>query len=60
MTKAVQSTPNALDDSALDAISGGPHFRTWDPPTYLAPAGDDKDGETRSSGHYTQIVWAKT
>ena len=54
------NTPVEMPETSLDEISGGPHWQTWDPPTYLAATGDG-DGATReSSGHYTQMAWSKT
>ena len=47
-----------ISETQLGDISGGPHWQTWDPPTYLT---DQKDEDTRAaSGHYTQVVWANT
>lgn len=58
MTNTIKTAPAEMTETALDDISGGPHWQTWDPPTYLT---DQKDEDTRAaSGHYTQVVWAKT
>ncbi|MEM6621409.1 MAG: hypothetical protein AAF674_04220 [Pseudomonadota bacterium] len=56
MTKKTETTTAPLTDESLDQISGGPHWQTWDPPTYLrAP-----DGEPARGVQTTRVVAGKT
>ena len=64
-----QKTPEALNDDDLDFAGGG--RKQWSDlasfnqgihrPSSAPSSGDlTADTETSESGHYTQVVWAKT
>ena len=41
MTTDAKKTPTEIDETTLDDVSGGPHFRTWDSPGDAAKAEKD-------------------
>lgn len=42
MTTENKNAPIEVEETTLDDISGGPHFRTWDSPIRHARAETDK------------------
>lgn len=56
MTDTQKTAPQQMTDTDMDAISGGPHFKTWSGDIYsVAPQSD-----TAEAGHYTQMAWGTT
>ena len=53
------NTPTRIDETTLDDISGGPHFRNFHGVSFDFQAAPGETG-SQSSGHYTQMVWANT
>ena len=47
MTTENKIAPTEMEESALDEISGGPHFRTWE--SSGDPASAERDKKTFSS-----------
>ena len=52
--------PTEIEETTLDDISGGPHFRNFHGASLDFQAMPELDANTQSSGHYTQMAWAKT
>ncbi|MEM9062663.1 MAG: hypothetical protein AAGD13_19555 [Pseudomonadota bacterium] len=66
------NAPTEIADTQLDDVAAGTNMNklVWDPCLEQAAGGTDRDnftlnggtlsGARASSGHYTQVVWAKT
>ena len=54
------NTPEEITETKLDEISGGPHWQTMDSIGHFSAATNETETIATSSGHYTQMAWAKT
>ncbi|MFK7941543.1 MAG: hypothetical protein AB8B85_01310 [Paracoccaceae bacterium] len=55
MTNTIKTAPAEIAETQLEDISGGPHWTTWDPPTYLT--GAEVETATRGAQDATIRKW---
>ena len=50
------NTPAEITETALDDISGGPHWTTWDPPTYRTARSVSNGGTAQAAASSSKSV----
>lgn len=52
-----KNTPIEIAENTLDDISGGPHFRTWDPTRYNAKMTQHTGTAAGGASDTDDVVW---